>query len=144
MVMVAAMVVGTTGPGTTCKNMRKKPKQAIPILTLLIAGVLLPPASTMLHSVLSKLTPQLTTFRLVRPTLKSCQQSTLNQYLLLLMPPNLFSNSTLQESLLMQLPAEPQLTTPSSLLVMELTQLAETTSWSETHGAPAGAIKASL
>jgi len=60
------------------------------------------------------------------------------------MPPNLFSNSTLQESLLMQLPAEPQLTTPSSLLVMELTQLAETTSWSETHGAPAGAIKASL
>ena len=58
-------------------------------------------------------------------------------------PTQLCSNNTLEVSSTQRL-AEPTLTTPSPLSDMELTQLPETTTSSETHGVHLGELKVTL
>ena len=130
-----AMVVGTTGPGTTKLTTHKNFKLHIP--TPLVLTVLMEHVTITHHSVSQNLTQQLHMLRLVKQTRKLWLQSVLNQYQLQSKQTSLFSNFIPQVWLHHQ-NAVLTLITLLLQLVTELTQPMVLTSSLETHGEPHG------
>jgi len=90
--MQVAMVVGTTGPGTTKSTTHKNFNQLTHTLQVQKELMVL---ATMIHLLVSqKLTQQPPTFKLVKPTMKSRLQFQSSQSQLLLTPQKLHSNLT--------------------------------------------------
>ena len=130
---LVAVVVGTTGPGTTSRSMVKR--RVLTILTPLVLPLLMVLANMTLQRLLLKL-PLMS--KLVKPTRKSRLLLPLSQSQLLLMLLKPYSSNTLLVS--SPLHVVLCLTTPSLPLVTEVKMVRITSLW-ETHGVHLGVTK---